>query len=138
MSTQKIIAGVIVVILIIIAIIALRPATTDTDININTSNNSATSTATSTNSTGTTTTSTQSSGITMATVQAHNSKESCYTVIRGNVYDLTRWIANHPGGQQAILGLCGKDGTAAFEGQHGGQAQQESQLASFKIGVLAQ
>lgn len=74
----------------------------------------------------------------MAQVAMHASAASCWSVIRGNVYDLTSWITKHPGGQAAILQLCGKDGTAAFVGQHGGSPQQESVLATFKIGVLAQ
>ncbi len=75
---------------------------------------------------------------TMAQVATHNSRTSCYTVISGSVYDLTSWIGQHPGGQFAILGLCGKDGTTSFNDQHGGQARPESELASFKIGTLVQ
>lgn len=76
--------------------------------------------------------------ITMAEVAQHASRESCYTVIRGEVYDLTGWIANHPGGQAAILGLCGRDGTDAFMNQHGGSSRQENILAGFRIGTLVQ
>lgn len=75
---------------------------------------------------------------TMAQIATHNTESSCWSVIRGGVYDLTSWIARHPGGKQAIMGLCGKDGTAAFERQHGGSGRPESTLAGFKIGVLAQ
>lgn len=75
---------------------------------------------------------------TLAQVALHASADDCWTVIRGNVYDLTTWISGHPGGQQAILQLCGTDGTAEFTGQHGGSAQQENILASFQVGVLAQ
>ena len=77
-------------------------------------------------------------GITMAQVAAHASISSCWTVIRGNVYDLTTWISKHPGGKSAISKLCGRDGTNEFVDQHGGSAQQENTLATFKIGVLAQ
>lgn len=80
--------------------------------------------------------STSIQGYTMAEVATHNSKQSCWTVISGSVYDLTDWISAHPGGERAILGLCGIDGTAAFEGQHGGQARPASELAGFKIGAL--
>ena len=75
---------------------------------------------------------------TLAEVAPHNSRSSCYAVVSGSVYDLTPWIAQHPGGQFPILGMCGKDGTASFNGQHGGQAQPETELASFKIGTLVQ
>jgi len=76
------------------------------------------------------------SGYTMAEVSAHADATSCWTVINGSVYDLTAWITKHPGGKKAILGLCGKDGTQAFMGQHGGQEDPERELASFRIGAL--
>ena len=72
----------------------------------------------------------------MAQVAAANSKTKCWTTIGGNVYDLTSWIAQHPGGQGAILGICGKDGTAVFDAQHGGQSRPEQELKSFLIGTL--
>ena len=73
---------------------------------------------------------------TLADVSAHKDKTSCWTAINGSVYDLTSWIAQHPGGEQMILGLCGTDGSAAFNTQHGGQAQPATELAHFKIGAL--
>lgn len=78
------------------------------------------------------------SGITMAQVRTHNSRTSCWAVISGSVYDLTSWIPNHPGGEQNILQLCGTDGTAKFNGQHGGDSRAKSVLSGFKIGALAQ
>ncbi len=75
---------------------------------------------------------------TMVEVALHADATSCYSVVNGAVYDLTNWITKHPGGQQAIKGLCGKDGTPAFTGKHGGQQKPETTLAGFKIGVLAQ
>lgn len=76
------------------------------------------------------------SGYTMAQVTAHASADSCWTAIGGTVYDLTSWISQHPGGKSAILRLCGKDGTQAFNEEHGGQSRPERELASFKIGAL--
>lgn len=86
--------------------------------------------------TSTTTPATSSASFTLAQVATHNSAESCYTVIRNNVYDLTSWVGEHPGGKKAILGICGRDGTAAFEGQHSGQYRPEQTLATFKIGTI--
>lgn len=73
---------------------------------------------------------------TMVQVAAHASKTSCWSAIGGSVYDLTAWIGQHPGGQAAILSLCGIDGTAAFNAQHGGQGNPAQELASLKIGAL--
>lgn len=96
--------------------------------------NPNTTTDTQTN-TSTTTTAGQ---YTMADVAIHNSQSSCWTTINGGIYDVTSWISQHPGGERAILGLCGIDGSSAFNGQHGGQARPASELASFKIGTLKQ
>lgn len=78
------------------------------------------------------------SGITMAIVASHNTAASCWTVIDGGVYDVTTWIAQHPGGARAITQLCGTDGTALFHGQHGDNQRQADVLVGMKIGVLAQ
>jgi cytochrome b involved in lipid metabolism len=53
------------------------------------------------------------------------------------VYDLTAWISKHPGGERAILSICGKDGSAAFNDQHGGQRRPANELSGFKIGTIA-
>ncbi len=90
---------------------------------------------TSTTST-TTTTGTTANSYTLAQISTHKDATSCWSTINGGVYDLTTWIGGHPGGVQAILSICGKDGSAAFNGQHGGQKMQENKLATFKIGVL--
>jgi cytochrome b involved in lipid metabolism len=69
-------------------------------------------------------------------VQTHNSKQSCWSVVRGKVYDLTSWISNHPGGEKAILNICGRDGTQFFEKQHGGKEKPEKILSQFEIGKI--
>ncbi|MFT4308330.1 MAG: cytochrome b5 domain-containing protein [Candidatus Woesearchaeota archaeon] len=73
---------------------------------------------------------------TMADVESRSSQDDCWTAIRGEVFDLTEWIARHPGGSRAIVNLCGTDGTAAFEGQHGGRASPEARLDDYVIGTL--
>ncbi len=68
----------------------------------------------------------------------HKDATSCWTAVRNNVYDLTSFITEHPGGAKNILKLCGKDGTEAFEQKHGGRPKQEEELAGHEIGVLIQ
>lgn len=83
---------------------------------------------------------------TVQDVAAHNTKDNCWTIINGDVYDLSAFIARHPGGDE-IIRACGIDGSSLFnerrtaEGQpvgsgtpHDVQAQRE--LASLKIGTL--
>jgi predicted heme/steroid binding protein len=78
------------------------------------------------------------STFTLAQVAQHSSRASCYSAIRGIVYDLTSWIDRHPGGPDKILSICGKDGSSAFVNQHEGEPRPEQMLASFKLGTLAQ
>lgn len=85
-----------------------------------------------------TTTPEESGTYTMAEVEANDSAESCWAVIDGAVYDLTEWIAQHPGGADRILGLCGTDATTAFSNQHGDAETPNQQLERFRIGELTE
>jgi len=78
----------------------------------------------------------QSKNYTLAMVATHKNATSCWSTINGKVYDLTSWINKHPGGPQRILSICGKDGSSAFNGQHGGQSRPADELAGFYIGEL--
>lgn len=69
-------------------------------------------------------------------VQKNNSRQSCWTIISGDVYDLTSWISRHPGGESTILNLCGKDGTQEFLRKHGGEVKPKEILEKFEIGKL--
>lgn len=75
--------------------------------------------------------------LTMAAVSRHDSRSSCWTVIDGNVYDVTHWISRHPGGSGVIEALCGIDASAAFTNQHGGQGEPNAQLGTYRLGALA-
>ena len=72
----------------------------------------------------------------MSDVVSHKDAASCWSAINGGVYDLTAWVPKHPGGERAILQLCGTDGSAKFNKQHGGSALQAKVLAGYKIGTL--
>lgn len=72
----------------------------------------------------------------MSDVAQHNTQQDCWAAIDGDVYNLTSWISQHPGGSDKIIPLCGTDATSAFRNQHGSQEKPNAQLASFKIGTL--
>jgi cytochrome b involved in lipid metabolism len=74
---------------------------------------------------------------TMAQVSANKSAAKCWSVINGNVYDLTAWINAHPGGAGAITSLCGIDGTQDFLAMHRNQSKPESRLSTLLLGPLA-
>ena len=73
----------------------------------------------------------------MGQVSANKTAARCWSVINDNVYDLTPWINAHPGGTDAILSLCGTDGTQEFLAMHRGQSKPESRLSAFLLGPLA-
>ena len=75
-------------------------------------------------------------GYTLAQVKANSTAANCWTIVDDNVYNLTTWINAHPGGANAIMSLCGVDGTSAFKSQHAGRAMPVGQLDSLKIGTL--
>lgn len=47
-------------------------------------------------------------------VAKHNTPESCWIIINGKVLDVTKWLANHPGGKSVLLSVGGKDATFDF------------------------
>jgi Cytochrome b5-like Heme/Steroid binding domain len=55
---------------------------------------------------------------TLADVAQHAAASNCWVNLYGVVYDLTSFVGSHPGGS-VIVSLCGKDGTATFNGVHG-------------------
>ncbi len=75
---------------------------------------------------------------TAADVAKHLDRSSCWTIVRGQVFDVTAAIDKHPGGADKILSMCGKDATAQFVGKHGGMEKQEAMLASLVIGTLSE
>lgn len=77
-------------------------------------------------------------GFTKEEVAKHSDEASCWTIVNGSVYDVTSFIGKHPGGEKNILRLCGKDGTSAFEGKHGGESRPESTLEGYRIGGLVE
>ena len=46
--------------------------------------------------------------LTPSQVAEHNTRQSCWVIISGKVYDVTSVIDEHPGGPAAILRHAGK------------------------------
>ncbi len=63
-------------------------------------------------------------------VSKHNTEKDSWMVIRGRVYDVSRWN-EHPGGR-VIFTHAGQDASAVFQSFHSGIAY--SQLENFCIG----
>eukprot|EP00927_Polykrikos_kofoidii_P077087 TRINITY_DN74073_c0_g1_i1.p1 TRINITY_DN74073_c0_g1~~TRINITY_DN74073_c0_g1_i1.p1 ORF type:complete len:268 (-),score=46.90 TRINITY_DN74073_c0_g1_i1:170-973(-) len=51
-------------------------------------------------------------------IAQHCSDKSCWVLLRGEVWDLTPFLTDHPGGPGAILEFAGRDATAIWESVH--------------------
>lgn len=82
----------------------------------------------------------ESQSYALSEIATHNSKDSCWTAINGEVFDVTGFISKHKGGDK-ILAVCGVDGSDLFSGKspmgrtHSPMATKV--IASMKIGTLS-
>jgi len=75
----------------------------------------------------------QENSYTLVEVSKHAIEADCWFAIDENVYDVTTFIPNHPGGQQILAG-CGKNASAMFNERHSDQAR--AVLPDYLIGKL--
>ncbi|KAF4494069.1 cytochrome b5 [Fusarium agapanthi] len=52
---------------------------------------------------------------TMQDVAEHNTSSDIYMVVHDKVYDCTKFLDEHPGGEEVMLDVAGQDATEAFE-----------------------
>lgn len=75
-------------------------------------------------------------------VAMHNNQDDCWLIVDNKVYNVTDSISAHPGGAEAIINLCGQDGTLAWQtrGNKGEPHPQKAQdiLDQLYVGDLAQ
>lgn len=67
-------------------------------------------------------------------VARHNTADDCWLIIRNNVYDVSSFIGQHPGGKAVITERCGQEMTSIFTAIHSNQAWDL--LNSYLIGTL--
>ena len=79
--------------------------------------------------------------LTLAEVAAHDREDDCYLII-GNertggakVYDVTKYLEDHPGGDAVLLELAGKHADDMFE-DIGHSMNARQQLKEFLVGTL--
>ncbi|KIM92668.1 hypothetical protein OIDMADRAFT_173855 [Oidiodendron maius Zn] len=66
-------------------------------------------------------------------IARHNIKTDLWLVIHGKVYDVTKYLEDHPGGAQALIEVAGQDATAAFE-DVGHSADSREIMEQFIVG----
>ena len=69
-------------------------------------------------------------------VKRHNSRESCWVVVDGCVYDVTSWMDNHPGGAIVLLNSSGRDATDIFNAYHSRESIS-NKLKFFYVGAIS-
>ena len=67
----------------------------------------------------------------------HNTVDDAWMIVEGKVYDLTKYIDIHPGGEEILFPHFGNDATEAFRGpQH--PITVDDVIATFYIGDLVE
>ncbi|KAJ6941728.1 hypothetical protein NC651_007504 [Populus alba x Populus x berolinensis] len=72
---------------------------------------------------------------TLAEVSAHNSPKDCWLVVEGRVYDVTKFLEDHPGGDEVLLSATGKDATDDFE-DVGHSSTARAMMDEFYVGDI--
>lgn len=67
-------------------------------------------------------------------VRAHRTRDDCWIILYGRVYDVTKYLDYHPGGVEEITRIAGMDVTKAFEKYHA-WVNYEFLLQSCLLGV---
>lgn len=70
-------------------------------------------------------------------VEKHNTVESLWIVIDGDVFDVTEWQKKHPGGKKMLQKVGGGDASKQFHKYHDAAQVMEKFGKNFKIGTLA-
>ncbi|KAL5759345.1 hypothetical protein ACOSP7_017870 [Xanthoceras sorbifolium] len=72
---------------------------------------------------------------TIQEISHHNTQEDCWILIDNKVYDVTKYLDEHPGGDDVVLAATAKDATDEFEDAGHSESAMEL-LESFCIGEL--
>ncbi|KAF1961844.1 hypothetical protein CC80DRAFT_463308 [Byssothecium circinans] len=71
---------------------------------------------------------------TAADVAAHSTKDDLWVMIHGKVYDVTRYVRDHPGGVEALRDVAGKDATDEYL-EVGHSEDADEVLSEYLIGT---
>lgn len=74
---------------------------------------------------------------TLAEVKKHIDTQSSWVVIHNNVYDLTEFLNEHPGGEEVLLEQAGRDASEAFE-DVGHSTDARELMQKYKIGEVVE
>ncbi|KAM3237442.1 cytochrome b5 [Capsicum chacoense] len=72
---------------------------------------------------------------TLSQVARHKSKQDCWIIIHGRVIDVTKFLEEHPGGEEVLIESAGKDATKEFD-DIGHSKAAKNFLFNYQIGCL--
>lgn len=79
--------------------------------------------------------------ITPEELAQHATPDDCWMAIRGNVYDFTEYIPDHPTSPDVITDWCGKEATEAYETKGYGAPHSnyaDELMEPYLVGVFAE
>jgi len=79
-----------------------------------------------------------SSVLTKEQVAHHNKADDCWVILNNKVYDVTKFMPDHPGGKKAIMVYAGRDATEEFEMLHAPNVLKKYLSPEACIGELGQ
>ena len=68
-------------------------------------------------------------------IQEHNKDDDVWIVVNNNVYEVTKYLDQHPGGAASITMNAGEDTSEDFTAVHSAKAWKD--LEQYKIGIVA-
>ncbi|KAG0455112.1 hypothetical protein HPP92_024082 [Vanilla planifolia] len=72
----------------------------------------------------------------LSEIASHTSKDDCWLIIHGKVYDVTSFLVDHPGGDDVLLQAAANgDATESFE-DVGHSTTATSLMVNFLIGAI--
>jgi len=69
-------------------------------------------------------------------LNSKNTVDECWIGYRGKVYDVTRWLAKHPGGLRSIMSTAGKDATSVMISLHAPETLAKHMKRIRQVGIL--
>ncbi|KAL9880473.1 cytochrome b5 isoform X2 [Glossina fuscipes] len=73
--------------------------------------------------------------ISLAEVKEHNKASDLWVVIENKVYDLTKFRDEHPGGEEVLVEVAGRDATKDFD-EVGHSQDAKDMMKKYCIGEL--
>ncbi|CAH1119119.1 unnamed protein product [Phaedon cochleariae] len=73
----------------------------------------------------------------LSDIKTHNDNKSTWIVIHNNVYDVTNFLNEHPGGEEVLLNNAGKEASENFE-LIGHSSDARELMVKYKIGELVE